>query len=346
MNYFASFYNDFSGIKPVDFPDNIKWSRNLKQRFYRGLKENFSFDRIKRLNYRPYIPIFFYHSDLFIDEHGLTDSIFTKTNTAFCISGNGASKPFHVLAVNNFPSLDFLEKTQCLPLYRFDSSGNRCENLTDWGLQQFVNHYNDAAISKEDIFNYTYAVLHNPAYRKKYEINLKREFPRIPFYEDFHRWAAWGKALMDLHLNYETVEPWPLEVITTETKAEAKRQVKAALNEEPQVAEPEVEYVRLPRIKPKLRADKYAGLIEIDELTLMRGVPAEAWEYRLGNRSAIEWILDQYKEKKPTDPTIAEKFNTYRFADYKDHVIDLIRRVCRVSVETVRIVREMEKMNP
>jgi predicted helicase len=229
-------------------------------------------------------------------------------------------------------------------MFLYDSSGNRHENLTDWGLQQFMNHYNDVSITKEDIFNYVYAVLHNPAYRKKYEINLKREFPRIPFYNDFGKWAAWGKALMDLHLNYETVEPFPLEVITAETKAEAKRQVKAALAEEPQVSEPEVEYVRLPKIKAKLKADKYAGIIEIDELTLMRGIPPEAWEYKLGNRSAIEWILDQYKEKRPTDPTIAEKFNNYRFADYKDQVIELIKRVCTVSVETMKIVREMEKI--
>jgi predicted helicase len=74
----------------------------------------------------------------------------------------------------------------------------------------------------------------------------------------------------------------------------------------------------------------------------LRGVPKEAWEYKLGNRSALEWILDQYKEKKPSDPTIAEKFNTYKFADYKEQVIDLLKRVCTVSVETMRIVREME----
>ena len=71
-------------------------------------------------------------------------------------------------------------------------------------------------------------------------------------------------------------------------------------------------------------------------------MPKEAWEYKLGNRSALEWILDQYKEKKPTDPTIAEKFNTYRFADYKEKVIDLLKRVCTVSVETMDIVRQMQ----
>jgi predicted helicase len=71
-------------------------------------------------------------------------------------------------------------------------------------------------------------------------------------------------------------------------------------------------------------------------------VPVEVWKYRLGTTSAMEWILERYKEKKPKDPTIAEKFNTYKFADYKEKVIDLLMRVCRVSVETMRIVREME----
>lgn len=267
-------------------------------------------------------------------------NLFDNSYNNLIISFNreGNSKPFHCLASNKVVDLHFTGDSQCLPLYRYDSSGNRHENLTDWGLQQFVNHYHDAAITKEDIFNYVYAVLHNPAYRKKYEINLKREFPRIPFYDDFGKWAAWGKQLMDLHLNYEIVAPFPLEVFTAETKAEAKRQISAF-----RVEEPQAEYIRQPKIKAKLKADKYAGLIEIDELTTMRGVPPEAWEYKLGNRSAIEWILDQYKEKKPTDPTIAEKFNTYRFADYKDKVIDLIKRVCTVSVETVKIVKEMGK---
>ena len=108
------------------------------------------------------------------------------------------------------------------------------------------------------------------------------------------------------------------------------------------VEEPEALFTRKPKVKVKLKADKAAGIIDIDELTFLSGVPAEAWEYKLGNRSAIEWVLDQYKEKKPTDPTIAEKFNTYRFADYKEQVIDLLKRVCAVSVETIKIVKQME----
>jgi predicted helicase len=93
--------------------------------------------------------------------------------------------------------------------------------------------------------------------------------------------------------------------------------------------------------KAMLRANKESGNIQLDSETQLAGVPPEAWTYRLGNRTALEWILDQYKEKTPKDPTIREKFNTYRFANYKERVIDLLKRVARVSVETMKIVEAM-----
>ncbi|MCY7352652.1 MAG: hypothetical protein LH606_18670 [Cytophagaceae bacterium] len=192
------------------------------------------------------------------------------------------------------------------------------------------------SITKEAIFQYVYAVLHHPAYRKKYPMNLKREFPRIPFYGDFGQWADWGKTLLDLHLNYETAEPYPLERVELPKgggKAIVQKQFFGT------VAEPEPLFTPAP--KARLRADKTAGTIELDEQTTLRGVPPAAWEYKLGNRSALEWILDQYKESKPSDPTIAAQFNTYRFADYKERVIDLLKRVCTVSVETMNIVNIM-----
>ena len=90
-----------------------------------------------------------------------------------------------------------------------------------------------------------------------------------------------------------------------------------------------------------LKPDKERGSIVLDDKTTLTGVPPDAWRYQLGSRSALEWVLDQYKEKKPRDPTIAEKFNTYRFADYKERVIDLLKRVCTVSVRTMEIVDGM-----
>ena len=167
-----------------------------------------------------------------------------------------------------------------------------------------------------------YGVLHDPKYRQKYEQNLKRDFPRIPFYvyADFWQWANWGKQLMDLHLDYEKIEKYPLKRTDISLK------------------NPDA----IP--KPRLRRDKTDAII-LDDITTLSDIPSEAWEYKLENRSALEWVLDQYKEKKPRDKTIAEKFNTYRFADYKEEVIELLQKVCAVSVETMRIIREMEQAN-
>ncbi len=211
----------------------------------------------------------------------------------------------------------------------------------------------DNNIEKEDIFYYVYAVLHNPKYREKYKLNLKREFPRIPFYNDFYQWVNWGKKLMNLHLNYEEIEPHNLKRIDMDKsppELEAGEQNYAPKSptlgtSKPSLTPPELGAGGRFPVKPKLKADKIKHQIIIDEVTILTEIPSMAWEYKLGNRSALEWILDQYKEKKSKDKTIAEKFNNYRFADYKDKVIDLLIRVTTVSVETMKIINEMQNMD-
>jgi predicted helicase len=153
-------------------------------------------------------------------------------------------------------------------------------------------------------------------------MNLKREFPRIPFYQDFWQWAEWGKELMDLHIGYESVTPAKLKRIDMPD-----------------------EKARNAGLSPKciLKADNDGSRIIVDSETTLAGIPPEAWDYRLRNRSALEWILDQYKEKKPKDPTIREKFNTYRFAEYKEKVIDLLTRVTTVRVRTVAVIESMKR---
>ena len=187
-----------------------------------------------------------------------------------------------------------------------------------WGLRRFREHYGDDGISAEDIFAYTYAVLHHPAYLHEYRVDLLREFPRLPFYDDFGEWARMGSQLLNLHVGFERAEPYPLERLDT-----AKEPTRVMLRAN--------------------RQDKERGVIHVDDGTLLRGVPESAWRYRLGSRSALEWVLDQYKERKPRDPTIAARFNNYRFADHKERVIELLRRVCTVSVGTMDIVDGMAR---
>ena len=177
-------------------------------------------------------------------------------------------------------------------------------------------------MQKDAIFAYCYAVLHDPLYREKYALNLKREFPRIPFYDDFAQWAAWGEALLKLHIDYESAKPFKLTRVDTPNPRRAKGT----------------------HPKPKLKSDPENGLVVIDEDTQLTGIPPAAWTYRLGNRSAIDWVLDQHKEKTPRDPTIRAKFNTYRFADHKEEMIKLLAKVVTVSVETVAITDAMRRL--
>jgi predicted helicase len=365
VSFYVKIYN--KTVQDNNFKDKflIKWDEDLNAQLKNRKLKAYDQHLIKPCHYRPFSLLYLYDDVNFIGRHYKWNNIPIDGINKIISFISNISKPFSVLSTEGYVDLNFISPaaggTQCLSLYRFDSTGERLDNITDWALHLFNEHYkpkpttekelsamsvieltaftNNNTITKEDIFHYTYGVLHNPAYRKKYELDLKREFPRLPLYDDFYQWTAWGKQLMDMHINYETVEPYPLKLV--ETKEELKAEKQKALF--PQVSEPEPLYTKRPKLKVKLKADKETGIIELDEKTSLSGIPKQAWEYKLGNRSALEWILDQYKEKKPSDPTIEEKFNTYRFADYKEQVIDLLKRVCTVSVETMRIIGEMEK---
>ncbi|WP_309624433.1 type ISP restriction/modification enzyme, partial [Methylibium sp.] len=294
----------------------------------RGQRESFDAKLSQRYGYRPYLPQFGYLSPLMIDELGQWAAFRGEGNATINFS---AGKEFTCLASDLPTDFHFTGDTKVAGLYRYDEAGNRIDNITDWSLAEFRKHYqpgrgkNPQPITKQAIFHYVYAVLHDPQYRATYAQNLKREFPRIPLYSDsestFWRWAVWGEALMALHIGYEQVAPFAL-----------------ARSDVPD------EKVRASGRSPKclLKSDKDTGRIVIDSETVLTGVPREAWAYLLGNRCAIDWVLDQYKEKKPKDPTIRAKFDTYRFADHKEKVIDLLMRVATVSVETVRIVAAMK----
>lgn len=300
---------------------DMKWTRKLKNQFVGGKALQFQRTKIVETIYRPFTKRFAYFARELNEDWYQLDAVFKdEPNPTIAFLCVFSSNTLATMAVNQPFDYCLLKMgnggTECLPFWRYDKDGNRCDNITDWALDQYERHYVNQRhpISKESIFHYVYGVLHDPVYRVKYAQNLKREFPRMPFYADFWQWANWGKELMDLHIGYEQVAPFKL-------KRTDIRDTKA----------------RKAGVTPKvmLKVDKDAGRIVLDSETSLSGFPREVWEYKLANRSALEWILDQYKEKKPKDPTIREKFNTYRFADYKEKVIDLLVRVTTVSVHTV-----------
>ena len=259
-----------------------------------------------------------------------------EPNKVITFLGIASKNEFSTLASDKLFDFGVLKagngRTQGVSRYRYTKSGERIDNITDWALNKFVKQYGKKPskpdggkleVTKDAIFAYCYAVLHDPVYREKYALNLKREFPRIPFYPDFAQWGEWGETLLGLHIDYEEVEPYPLERVDMPN---AKR----AEGSHPK-----------PKLKSILAEGAETGSVVVDEDTQITGIPAGAWDYRLGNRSAIDWVLDQHKEKKPRDPTIAAKFNTYRFADYKESMIELLAKVVRVSVETNAITDAM-----
>jgi predicted helicase len=316
-----------AGPKGSESQRKISWSDTLKTR--RKRNPRLGDHKYTSVLARPYVKKTLLSNPLLIDRPGVSKVAFPTDaeNTLISINDLNSRADFCVVSANSPMDLhigDTKDGYQCLPLHRYTPDGERLDNITDWALNKFTKHYGKAAkISKDDIFAYVYGVLHDPIYRDTYAINLKREFPRIPFYSDFAQWRDWGQRLLDLHIGYEDISPWPL------TRLDVTDKKSAAAGLSPVV---------------RLRADKEAGIITLDSETTLSGVPAACWDYMLGNRSGLEWVLDQYKEKTPKDPTIRAKFNTYRFAAYKEHVIDLLGRVTRVSVETIEVVDAMRAL--
>ena len=330
VRFFIEHFNRQLGRGEVD--QVIKWSETLLRRSKARATEEYSSNRIVATLYRPFAKWPYYQSEVFVDRPGLSAELFPigLRSEAICFMA-GDRQPFSVIAASAVPNLNMFsaDAVQYVSRTRTGDKGATSDNITDWALKQFTTHYAEELsqrkavrkITKEAIFHYCYAVLHDPLYREKYAQNLKREFPRIPFYAQFWRWADWGEQLMALHIGYESVAPFAL------TRHDERDDKARAAGQSP---------------KPSLKSDPAAGSITLDSETTLRGVPPEAWAYKLGNRCAIDWVLDQHKEKKPKDPTIREKFDTYRFADHKEKVVDLLMRVTTVSVETVRITDAMK----
>ena len=203
--------------------------------------------------------------------------------------------------------------TDLFPSCNWEYVGRR-ENIPLSTLVRFQHHYGDEAITKWDIFHYVYAVLHHPEYRTRYAANLRRELPRLPLLgkdaQTFRIYAATGRKLADLHVHYEQAAEYPLQRIENRD-----------------------EKLNWRVDKMRLTKDKTA-LVYNDFLTLA-GIPEAAFAYRLGNRSALEWVIDQYQTH--TDPRSGITNDPNR-EDEPDYIVKLIGKVITVSLETQKLI--------
>jgi predicted helicase len=326
MRFFADAYEAARKDKYAPEAGAIKWDADLSRHQASGTRKAFDDKAIVKAEYRPFATRFLYFDSQFNGRTYQWPRIVGKgdPNPVISVSDVGYRADYCVFSSDGVVDLHFgaaADAYQCLPRYRYAPSGERLDNITDWAVKAFEKRYGKGAgVTKDAIFAYVYAALHDPVWRATYAANLKRDFPRVPLHPDFARWAGWGRRLLDLHIGYESVEPWPL------TRRDAPDEKRRAAGLAP---------------KPVLKSDPAAGTVTLDSETVLSGFPAECWTYRLGNRAAVDWVLDQHKEKAIKDPTVRERFDTYRFADHKEACAGLLARVARVSRETMGVVAEI-----
>ncbi|MDE0400466.1 MAG: N-6 DNA methylase [Candidatus Poribacteria bacterium] len=305
----------------IDTTDpRIKWTRQVKASLRKQELSNYKAEHFRSALYRPFCQRYLYFDNFWNEERYQQQRIFpipeTETeNRVIIVSDHGFRSEFSTLIANLIPDLHTLSTSdgfQCFPFYIYDEDGtNRRENITDWALAQFRTHYEDDTITKWDIFHYNYGLLHHPGYREKYEANLKRDLPHIPFATDFWGFAEAGARLADLHVTYESQPEYD-----------------------------KLKFIQTPDVplnwrveKMKLSKDK-TSLIYNDFLTLS-GIPPKVFDYRLGTRSALEWVVDQYRVKADKRSGIVNGPNR---ADDPQYIVKLIGKVITVSLETVEII--------
>ena len=308
--------NDF-----IDTDDTrIKWTRSLKSKLKTGTMAEFSTENVRASLYRPFTKSHLYFHRMMNECVYVFPSIFPTPdaeteNQVICVSSPRTNTSFHALMINVIPDFHLTGDSQCFPFYTYNEDGtNRQENITDWALAQFQTHYGDDTITKWDIFHYNYGLLHYPDYREKYRSNLKRDLPHIPFAQDFWGFANAGAQLADIHVNYESAPKYDgLKYIETPGMPINWR----------------VEKMKFSKDKTQL---KYNDFLTLD------GIPAEVFDYRLGNRSALEWVVDQYRVKVDKRSEIVNDPNR---VDQPQYIVDLIGRVITISLRTVGIVKNL-----
>lgn len=345
------FYNSQIGVEHPDMdPTKIAWGDGLKSLLRRKIQVGYSTTAARLSVYRPFCKQHVYFDAPLNERQYQLPKLFptpAHENIAFGFTGRGATKEFSVLMVDTLPDLESISKAQWMSLYTYEpvvqedggfnlnlgggevvDGYTRKENITDATLAAYRGTYGDESIAKEDIFYYIYALLHHPEYREKYAADLKKMLPRIPLVKGFWEYSRAGRALAELHLGYESVEPYPLDEV--------------ASSPAPESLEERFEFYRVQKLQFGPKKDrtriKYNG-----HLTL-KGIPEEAYEYQVNGRSALEWVIDRYQVKTDKKSLITNDPNDYcRAVNNPRYIVDLIKRLVTVSLETQKLVGSLPR---
>lgn len=333
-------------------PECISWTHNVKQDLAKGRVLTFETSSLTPSLYRPFTKQWLYYNRSFNERVYQMPRIFPETgveNLVICVTGLGESAGFSSLISKQIPNFHFIAGSQCFPRYLYDEEAQeqasatpdmfaasdaaatqrpRRDAITDAGLVHFQEAYPGEVITKEDLFYYVYGLLHSPDYRERYADNLSKELPRIPRVKtaaDFWAFSQAGRALADLHLNYETVEPYPLTI-------EAKGPLTDA------------DY-RVEKMKFAKKGDK-TTVIYNGKITL-RGIPEAAWDYVVNGKAALDWVMERQCVKSDKDSGIVNDANDWAIETMGNakYPLELFQRVVTVSLETQKIVAALPKLD-
>ena len=323
---------------------HIKWDGDLKKKLGQGRETEFEDKYIRKIVYRPFIATDCYADDIFIQRKGQMGQILPNSsieNRVICVPNKGSRNSFSVLMTNIMPDRHFIEAAHCFPRWQypqpaetsnkvsefqgFDPVLDRIDNISDTALHAFCAHYGIKKITKDEIFNYVYGILHAPSYREQFASDLSKMIPRIPFAPDFLAFTEAGQRLADLHLNYETCRQYP------------------NLNVEPLkpslLWEEKPEHFLLGKRAMRFADKQERTTLIINEHVCISGIPEEAHQYVVNGRTPLEWFIDRYKIKQDKNSGIINDPNGW-FDNPRD-LITAIERIVYVSVESTKIIENL-----
>ncbi|EKS22548.1 hypothetical protein HMPREF9318_00746 [Streptococcus urinalis FB127-CNA-2] len=292
----------------------IKWSVKLEDSILKSKKIQFNKDKIIKSLYRPFTKKNLYYGNDVVERPGQWYKKFGEGNLVILTTGRGVSRDFSPLITNLIPNMDSLEKAQSF--MRYDNE------VDETALFQSHDNMNQAfadklGLSLDDTFAYVYGLLNSRDYQEKYANDLKKDLARIPIAKHKEKYVEVGKALMDLHLNYEEVPVY--------------EDVDIQLSAQPSYKVTKMKFIK--------KGDRSA-IVYNNDITI-KNIPEKAYEYVVNGRSAIEWIMDQYQVKTDKKSGITDNPNDYS-TDEK-YIFNLLLRIINISMQTVDLVNSLPK---
>lgn len=333
----------------------IKWTSSLLPKLRRKEKAVYDTKNLRVSLYRPFCKQWLYFDTAFIHRPYQLPKLFPTTkhkNLVICVCGIGVTKDFTCIMTNIIPDLELIGKSQCFPLYWYEDQKSkdsqdlftqalseeeryiRHDGITNWILKTARKQYGKN-VQKEDIFYYVYGLLHSPDYRKTFTTDLKKSLPRLPLVdkaEDFWTFSKAGRELAELHLNYETIEPYPYCNIKSE-----------AFTKEGDFKTYRVQKMRFGK-KDSKTADK--STIIYNSAITINGIPEKAYEYVVNGKSAIEWLMERYAINTDSKSGITNDPNDWaKEQGDEKYILNLLLRIVNLSLKSVEIIESLPKLN-